>query len=86
MYSPKVNFQKIITLTLVILLIAVFSTVSFSPVARADRGIIDPPPSYTDTTIVTSIGDEPVVSEESTTEAESLSLWDSIVTAVNALI
>jgi len=86
MNSPKFNFQKIVTLTLIILLIAAFSTVSFSPVVYADGGIIIPPPSGTDTTIVTSIGDEPVVSEESTTEAVSFSPWDTIVTAVNALI
>ena len=86
MYSPKVNFKKIVTLTLIILLIAVFSTVSLSPVVYADGGIGDLPPQYTDTTMVNSMCDGPAVIEDTAEEAISLSLWDTIVMAINALI
>jgi len=88
MTSLNVNLKKILTLTLIFITVAVFSTTFLIPAVHAEGGSggSNPPPHYTDTTIISSTGEDPTIIEETSTEAVSFSLWDTIITAVDALI
>lgn len=89
MTPQKANFKKFVGMTLIVLIVGIFATIPLSPVANAEGGAggINPPPNnLTDTTTVTAMGDNPAIFDETVSESVSYTLWDSIVTALYALI
>ncbi|MFZ5981822.1 MAG: hypothetical protein ACOYVF_14475 [Candidatus Zixiibacteriota bacterium] len=88
MTPPSFNVKKLLTLAFVIISLAVFSTAFMSPAVHAEGGSggTNPPPSYVDTTTISSTGDDSGTVEDSSTDSVSYSLWDTIVAAVDALI